>query len=439
MIYDIMSTIKKTVSAALAVSLMIGIACMPANAQLRGFGNKLKNNAEKVVKDKGKKNEDKKDKGQDAASSASTTNAGDYDYNKKYTPSAEAVAADPLANSTEVKSGYTKSVGDIHAFYENVPDKYVISYLKPYYTEQNKIWYDLSPEAHNRLMYLYMRMFDELLSASMDRPLVINSYAEIAPGVQIPLDESFKNAWTLQYLADPTSASAFKDYLYAYAYKAYSNYPWLTWQQPAGTVLPDNFAKIGYARDDKAKELATTVLPYSTLQAIADSYIADVEGTSKPFAKYFYWIMADKVLNDFMPAHKDHKATDAYRAKVAQFESKYGNGNATLGNLLIASKKPAVAEPKGVAVSADIKAMGDKAGKEIAYGEYEKLIYHDSKWTVLKEDVWPYKIKGYSIPVSIVFKMDGKRWVISGALVKAPEGNNCFVQNGDTSTASPLK
>lgn len=46
--------------------------------------------------------------------------------------------------------------------------------------------------------------------------------------------------------------------------------------------------------------------------------------------------------------------------------------------MLIASKKPAVTEPKGVAVSADIKAMGDKAGKMITYGEYEKLIYHDS-------------------------------------------------------------
>lgn len=431
-----MSTLKKIGSIALMALLMMGAVSLPASAQFKGLGNKLKSKAEKVVKEKV---DDKKRevKGQVTPSSGNTN--GSFNYNKKYTPSAEAVAADPLATSTEVKDGYTKSVGDIHAFYENVPDEFVISYLKPYYTEQNKIWYDLSPDAHNRLMYLYMRMFDELLSASMDRPLAITSYAEVAPGVQIPLDESFKNAWTLQYLADPTSAQAFKDYLYAYAYKAYSNYPWLSWQQPAGTVLPSDFAKKGYARDDKAKELATTVLPYSTLQELADSFMSDVDKTEKPFAKYFYWIMADKILNDFMPAHKDHKATDAYRAKTAQFESKYGNGNATLGNMMIASKKPAVAEPKGVAVSADIKAMGDKAGREIAYGEYEKLIYHDSQWTVLKEDVWPYKIKGYSIPVSIVFKMDGKRWVINGALVKAPQGNNCFVQNGDVSTASPLK
>lgn len=431
-----MSTLKKIGSIALMALLMMGAVSLPASAQFKGLGNKLKSKAEKVVKEKV---DDKKRevKGQVTPSSGNT--GGDFNYNKKYAPSAEAVVADPLATSTEVKDGYTKSVGDIHAFYENVPDEFVISYLKPYYTEQNKIWYDLSPDAHNRLMYLYMRMFDELLSASMDRPLAITSYAEVAPGVQIPLDESFKNAWTLQYLADPTSAQAFKDYLYAYAYKAYSNYPWLSWQQPAGTVLPSDFTKKGYARDDKAKELATTVLPYSTLQELADSFMSDIDKTEKPFAKYFYWIMADKILNDFMPAHKDHKATDAYRAKTAQFESKYGNGNATLGNMLIASKKPAVAEPKGVAVSADIKAMGDKAGREIAYGEYEKLIYHDSQWTVLKEDVWPYKIKGYSIPVSIVFKMDGKRWVIKGALVKAPQGNNCFVQNGDVSTASPLK
>lgn len=431
-----MSTLKRFDSIVLTTLLTMGAVTLPANAQFKGLGNKLKSKAEKVVKEKV---DDKKREVKEQATPSSGNTGGAYDYNKKYAPSAEAIAADPLATSTEVKKGYTKSVGDIHAFYENMPDEFVISCLKPYYTEKNKIWYDLSPDAHNRLMYLYMRMFDELLSASMDRPLAITSYAEVAPGVQIPLDESFKNAWTLQYLADPTSAQAFKDYLYAYAYKAYSNYPWLSWQQPAGTVLPADFTKKGYARDDKAKALATTVLPYSTLQELADSYMSDIDNTEKPFAKYFYWIMADKILNDFKPAHKDHKVTDAYRAKIAQFEAKYGNGNATLGNMLIASKKPAVAEPKGVSVSADIKAMGDKAGKEITYGEYEKLIYHDSKWTVLKEDVWPYKIKGYSIPVSIVYKKDGKRWGISGALVKAPQGNKCFIQNGDASTASPLK
>lgn len=436
-----MSTLKGIGSIALAAMIMMGVATLPATAQFKSLGNKLKNKAEKVVKDKKEtKAKDNVENKIQSSTSSGTSDSGAFDYNKKYTPSAEAVAADPLASSTEVKDGYTKSVGDIHAFYENVPDEFVMSCLKPYYTEKNKIWYDLSPDAHNRLMYAYMTMFNDLLSASMDRPLAIASYAEVAPGVQVPLDEAFKNAWTLQYLADPTSASAFKDYLYAYAYKAYSNYPWLSWQQPAGSVLPSDFTTKGYARDDMAKKLATTVLPYTTLQQLADSFIADIDKTEKPFAKYFYWIMADKILNDFMPAHKDHdQSNDAYRAKVAQFESKYGNGNATLGNMLIASNKPAVAEPKGVAVSADIKAMGDKAGKEIAYGEYEKLIYHSSKWTVLKEDVWPYKIKGYSIPVSIIFKKGGKRWTISGALVKAPQGNHCFVQNGDPSTASPLK
>lgn len=433
-----MKATKRISSAALVAMLMMSVATLPASAQFKGLGSKLKNKAEKVLKEK--VDEKKSEVTSQVTPSGETTTDGAFDYKKKYTPSAEAAAADPLAKSTEIQEGYTKSVGDIHASYENMPDDIIISCLKPYYTDNNKIWYDLSNDARTRLMGGYMKMFYDLLTASMDRPIAIASYAEVAPGVQMPLDESFKNAWTLKYIADPTSPAAFKDYLYAYAYKAYSNYPWLSWQQPAGSVLPSDYTKKIYARDDMAKMLATTVFPYAKLQEIADSYIADIDKNTKPFAKYFYWIMADKILNDFMPAHKDHNASnDAYRAKVAQFESKYGNGNATLGNLLIASQKPAVAEPKGVSISADIKAMGDKAGKQIAYGEYEKLIYHDSKWTELKEDFWPYKLKGYSIPVSIVFKMDGKRWVIKGALVKAPQGNNCFVQNGDMSTASPLK
>ena len=235
-----MNTLKKFVSIALTALLMTYAGSFTASAQFKGLGNKLKNKAEKVVKNNV---DDKKSEVKNEVTPASENSDESFDYNKKYTASPEAIAADPLAANSEVKDGYTKSIGEIHAFYENAPDEFVISYLKPYYTEQNKIWYDLSPDAHNRLMCLYMRMFDELLSASMDRPLVINSYAEVAPGVQIPLDESFKNAWTLQFIADPTSASAFKDYLYAYAYKAYSNYPWLSWQQPAGSVLPSDFTK----------------------------------------------------------------------------------------------------------------------------------------------------------------------------------------------------
>lgn len=438
-----MNTLKSLGSITLAAMLLTCAAAPVANAQFRSLGNKVKNKAEQVVKEKVDEKANNTATTVAPASTTTTTttttSVAGFDYRKTYAPSAEAIAADPLATSSEVQKGYTKSVGAIHAAYENMPDEILISYFKPYYSEGGKIWYDLSPDAHNRLMYIYMTMFNDLLSATMDRPLAIGSYAEVSPGVQIPVDEAFKNAWTLQFIADPTSSAAFQCYLYAYAYKAYSNYPWLSWQQPAGSVLPSDYTKKIYARDDMAFELATTVLPYSVLQQWADSFSADIDNTDKPFAKFFYWIMADKVLNVFMPRHKDHTPTDAYRAQVAQFEAKYGNGNVTFGDVLSASKKEAVAEPRGVAVSAEIKAMGNKAGKEIAYGEFEKLIYHDSKWTVLKESQWPYKVTGYYIPVSIVYTKGGKRWVLKGSLVKAPQGNHCFVQNDDPSTANPLK
>ena len=44
-------------------------------------------------------------------------------YRKIYEPSAEAVAADPNAKNTTVDKGYTKSIGQIHAFYEHLDTK----------------------------------------------------------------------------------------------------------------------------------------------------------------------------------------------------------------------------------------------------------------------------------------------------------------------------
>ena len=148
--------------------------------------------------------------------------------------------------------------------------------------------------------------------------------------------------------------------------------------------------------------------------------------------------MARTILNDFIPKHAKHDdKNDAYRAKLAQFEGKYGNVD--FSRMLAISKKPAIDEPKGVAVSADIKAIGNKAGKEITYGEFEKLIYHDSKWKALKEQKYPYRTTGYGLSVSIVFKNGGKRYVLPGQLVKATQGNNAFIQNADPSMAQPLK
>ena len=132
-----MKATKRISSAALVAMLMMSVATLPASAQFKGLGSKLKNKAEKVLKEK--VDEKKSEVTSQVTPSSEPTSDGAFDYKKKYTPSAEAAAADPLAKSTEIEEGYTKSVGDIHASYENMPDDIIISCLKPYYTDNNKI------------------------------------------------------------------------------------------------------------------------------------------------------------------------------------------------------------------------------------------------------------------------------------------------------------
>ncbi|MDY5033048.1 MAG: hypothetical protein SO064_00995 [Prevotella sp.] len=420
-----------------------------ASAQFGGLGKKLKQSVKTKVDDAARNaKNDAKNKANDQVKDATGYDnetrtyhpEGDapVNYKKTYTPSDEAKAADPLATSTEVQNGFTKSRGEIHAFYENLPDEIVISYFKPYYKEENKKWYDLDDTWHDRHMYAFMNLFEKNLAATEDYRHVFADYFEVAPGVKIPADQTFQNAWTLQYIADPTSSSAFVFYLYAYAYSRMENHIWTTWEQPKGSVLPADYNKILFARNSMAFELATTVLPYSVLNHWADFFIADIEKKSDVYGKYFSWIMANTILKNIMPKHEKHNTSDdAYRVKLSQFEAKYENVD--FGRQLGLSKKAAVDEPKGVTVSAEIKAIGNKAGKEITYGEFEKLIYHASKWSELKEQKYPYRTTGYGISVSIVFKTGGKRYVLPGQLVKATQGNNAFIQNADPSMAKPLK
>ena len=456
----VMKKFNRIQTIAVAVVVMAICGTGTANAQFGKLGKKIKEEAQKSVKHgvnliKGKAEYEAKDakiKAKNKANDAILEKTGvDIDnreykpcgdapinYKKKYKPSAAAKAADPLATSTEVQNGFTKSRGEIHAFYENLPDEIVVSYFKPYYTEDNQKWYDLSDKWHDRHMYAFMALFEKNLSATEDYRHVISDYFEVAPGIKIPADGTFKNAWTLQYIADPTSSSAFVFYLYAYAYSQMINHVWVTWEQPKGSALPSDYNKKVFERNNMAFELATTVLSYDILNYWADYFIADIEKKTDAFDKCFSWVMARTILNDFIPKHAKHDdKNDAYRAKLAQFEGKYGNVD--FSRMLAISKKPAIDEPKGVAVSADIKAIGNKAGKEITYGEFEKLIYHDSKWKALKEQKYPYRTTGYGLSVSIVFKNGDKRYVLSGQLVKATQGNNAFIQNADPSMAQPLK
>lgn len=121
----------KRIKTLVAVAFLLGCS-VTVNAQLGG----LVKNAKKAVKEKvEKKVKDTKNEVENTAENKAMETAGlekgEFDPNRKYKPSKEALAADSLADSQTIEEGFTKSIGEIHACFEQISD---IAPYGPYYT-----------------------------------------------------------------------------------------------------------------------------------------------------------------------------------------------------------------------------------------------------------------------------------------------------------------
>ena len=110
-----------------------------------------------------------------------------------------------------------------------------------------------------------------------------------------------------------------------------------------------------------------------------------------------------------------------------------------LYNDLNAEMGPEIDEPKGVAVTAAIKAAGTKAGKEYAGDKFEKVIYLESKWRTLKNPQYPYNIIGYVLNCATVTKRGDKRQLQYTVLTKSPDGSRYFMQAASDASYYNLK
>ena len=126
-----------------ALALLFGCSAT-TNAQIGGLLNKAKKAAKEKVENKVKKaKNDARNKAEDAAMEKTGMKKADYDPNRKYKPSKEALAADPQANDQTIQEGFTKSIGDIHACYEQIQD---VTLYSPYYTDDAKRFYGIGAE-----------------------------------------------------------------------------------------------------------------------------------------------------------------------------------------------------------------------------------------------------------------------------------------------------
>ncbi|WP_257122795.1 hypothetical protein [Tannerella forsythia] len=107
-----------------------------------------------------------------------------------------------------------------------------------------------------------------------------------------------------------------------------------------------------------------------------------------------------------------------------------------------AGNVPAVAMPKGVNVSGELKTKGDAAGRELAGhrgDEFVEVIYHSNNWQEVKEKVWPYKTIKYTIKADLITKSGGKTVLTHCYLQKSANGQKYVMVVGSDPERHPVK
>ena len=199
----------KTSIKTLAFVLML-LAGTQANAQIGNVLNRVKQKAQNAIEQGTEKA---------AATTEQVANDTKEAVEEKVTapqaqvfkPSAEALAADPLAGSETKMSGYSKTIGEIHAAYEHL-DPAVYPY-QPYYAPAYKNWYfthdEESKTCHDQAHAQFMIYSNEHIA----NPLTIGKYYAMTNGKVIPEGEETISAGFAEFRADPLNTMPYTHFI----------------------------------------------------------------------------------------------------------------------------------------------------------------------------------------------------------------------------------
>lgn len=461
-----MKSLHNIPRALMAIALMC-VFSLSANAQLNGVLNKAKKAAksavEKTVSDSkstagasttqsqaGTQSQTAAQTQEAAAPEAAASN-DDKDlpfYEIKYTPSAEAVAADPKVSDQTIASGFTRPVGDIHALYEHIDlDNFPYN---PYYKHTDFFCMDVD----DKFLYniFITKVSNILLVDSGGSHLMDNKFTYVDEGnknLVVPVDETFRNAWEWQFIADPRSVKAFAYYANSLTmqdprgFKAYYKYDIENEAEgivnsKQGWMLPSKFFNVRRQREDLAYSLALTVFPFQDLLDFTKTVVDRIDNSNGPM-KILAYVEGNVLLYSMIPNHDDYADNkDSDTERMLKMKLNTYNYSEMLQAYGAENAAP-VDEPKGVAVAADIKAKGTQAAKEYAGDKFVKIIFLRATWETFKEFDYPYRVMSYGMPVAIVTNENGKNLIQNCDLQKSPDGSRWYVSAGKNPAKQPLK
>lgn len=397
------------------------------------------------------------DKSNSENSSSSSTSAVDgFDpltfWKQSFEPNPEAFAVDNWAENTDELSFQTKTMKELHAAYDHLPEYYFP--FHPYYSE-HKMWYAYNGEYGSTLSMRWYDYMEKALKSEVGAPYMEYDYIKV-PGQDyyLPLDYTMRNAFTADFVIDPKGSGPFSDFVRLLCFSSYyycTNIDYAMEQPEDGLIHDDWFIYKGSyqkykewvnERENMCLEIACNVTPISVVQEhIISSFDNFKNEKYRMLGRLCGGISALAAYDCVLLNHKDYDENDETNQKIKRLVTVNKDKVRVMSNDFIQANKPAQAEPKGVSVDAATKTNGTAQAKQYMAdndAEFVKVIFLSNTWTPFKEQKWPYRVVVNVMPIAIVGKKDGKSMIYYCDLGKSTDGKSYTIQASMTQDPGPF-
>ena len=465
--------ISKNLLSAVCCIVCLALSAPNASAQfnLGKLKNKVKNEVKSKVENKAENKAENEKAGSDngtgsavdampikakveneSVSLNNNTNDDEFNPYKTFTISEEAKAADRFATDETIKPGFTKSVGQIHATYEHLSKIYnaadgVKAPYQPYY--KNSFFYFTGTGLDDKINETFSKMLIKSIAGNPQNVYWVTDYIGIDennPSLVVPKDETFLNALACQYIADPKSMFAFELYMKSDIYincfdseRQYGMDDALNGMVDKDHMVPSKWKSWKREREMAAQSLSLQYISYDDMIKLANKYKDLFNKASDPTQKLLHFLVLSRLVDGYIPDYSEFKRSDDnYRLLVGLVRN---TNTGELYNHACGANSEPVDEPKGVAVSADIKKLAESVAPAFVSSgaKIEKIIYLESQWHSFKNPQWPYDIIAYGLPCAVVTVENGKRYVQNVTLTKDAKTSKAFMQAEAGGVKLPLK
>lgn len=351
---------------------------------------------------------------------------------KSYKPSRKAMLADTMTIDNTIREGYTRSMCDIHAAYEQL-DPQLYPY-QPYY--KYKEYYVMHlPVNSKTLNHDFMQIFRQGMRVQGTTQTVeLLTYRQVdLPKMRrgyVAWDETLRNAYCAQFLADPASPVAFDGFVRTLILDDAEAFSGITYlmeipekgiiSESQNAVLPWTnaaaYEKMRANRRDQALCVARSITPISLVAKSIRQWYDDMQNSDSLIdCALGYW-KARLAYREIYLCHDLYDSTSseakALKNLDAEAEARYEN----LGETVEAYFGEAVSEPKSQSVASATSKAVNPVAKSEAGNAYSKTIFLQKNWAVNGSQ--------RSIPVAIVTKEYGQRFIQQMRFVQDKSGKS---------------